>query len=37
MNKKAYQSPTITILGGVNNITLGSGIGGADGASEQGS
>lgn len=25
MNKKAYQSPNITTLGGINNVTLGSG------------
>ena len=25
MNKKAYQSPSLTILGGINNVTLGKG------------
>ena len=30
MNKKVYQSPTLTILGGINNSTLGKGDGTVD-------
>ena len=37
MNKKIYKSPNITILGGINNVTLGKGKGAVDVGGKSGS